>query len=966
MKQLRLLILIYIVSVLVLQPSAFAVEKPRTVHNLDEVMARKARYATATFSPNESAVSPYFWQPETLCYTDNSTGSEVWRMTYKPLSMDVYSKEYSTQAWSGDGGKIGFRSTSSYRVPTNQQKDITANARWTMDADGSKLRIAYNAGSSVEFLNWLHTERSAFIYPSDEAGLNSAYKDTLFKVVVDQNNGCSKSILADSITGNSSKLTCIIKDPITSDDSLIVLQSYSVSDWGGDYPINCTKLFFVDLATNATRESWGAYREIGPIADPMFNLAPSCEIGFRSSSSALLNGENPLFFAHYGEYGCGPIQGYFAMELNGTAADGGPAWSDWDGDSYGDDQIRAWTDNAASTGNLPHNDYDNGYIGHPAFDRWGHYVLGDSSHDCNHQIYPVTDPVTYVRTGDKGCPGHVILDLHNNLANPPWYNSTNGNYLAHIDYISGHNSWTGWSDYPVGTLGYTNLIIGNHYQKTGVAGKDNYRAPDEIVDVALDLFGENTGTSATTITDANRNWVDNALAGKMLRNLRTNRESVITSNNATSATWGLSDSWLPGDEYRVAHGSDYSALPRPAQSPDGTKVAFSTVMFNSGYFEDATPANDGSYASISYAVAAYPHPPEITQVTSSGGTHTVRFDWRLDQANPRGYTTRGWPNEDTDNPPPPRETKEFRLWRSANGSSGWEPVAAVNAAIFEKYNFKTGEWTGNPYWEVSDTPGAGTWYYAVTSAEWSGLESRTLSNIYSSAGTQAAAYPSNPKGKSNFCTTYQPGIKRYYNIYAKDGSSPTATQSMRIASIPVAAEKEYIDWLGDQTGTTTQYLVTPVDSQGNEGKPLEGTRTPLSTAGQYLVEWTDTSGSIPVEGGSGQKIFMPYTASGDGLWTGIAITNVTNTTQSVSISARTDAGVYVGGKTFTVPAYGTYVDLLENFFTSQLSTFRASLTLCSALAGTNTFYATLFVGNPDGGFWFQNYTSVSYKWYLSI
>ena len=136
----------------------------------------------------------------------------------------------------------------------------------------------------------------------------------------------------------------------------------------------------------------------------------------------------------------------------------------------------------------------------------------------------------------------------------------------------------------------------------------------------------------------------------------------------------------------------------------------------------------------------------------------------------------------------------------------------------------------------------------MTSVEWSGLESRTLSNVCSSAGTQITAYPEDPKGKSNFCTTFQPEITRYYNIYAADGETPNATQADRIASIPVTAEKDYIDWLGATDGST-QYLITPVDSQGNEGEPLEGTRTVLETDGQYLLAWTDTSGGIPVDPG---------------------------------------------------------------------------------------------------------------------
>jgi hypothetical protein len=205
---------------------------------------------------------------------------------------------------------------------------------------------------------------------------------------------------------------------------------------------------------------------------------------------------------------------------------------------------------------------------------------------------------------------------------------------------------------------------------------------------------------------------------------------------------------------------------------------------------------------------------------------------------PRGYTQRGWPDEATDNPPPPRETKLFRLWRSADGTS-WEPISTVNAEIFERYDFASGDWTGNSYWEITDTPGAGTFYYAVTAQEWSGLESRTLSNVYSTAGAQTAVYPSDPKGVKPFylkppsapsisisklSTSGQYKIQweavnnplvRYYNIYySNSGTSPKMQQQYRIASIP-AQITEYVDWLADKNNEE-KYLVTSVDSQGNE------------------------------------------------------------------------------------------------------------------------------------------------------
>jgi len=187
--------------------------------------------------------------------------------------------------------------------------------------------------------------------------------------------------------------------------------------------------------------------------------------------------------------------------------------------------------------------------------------------------------------------------------------------------------------------------------------------------------------------------------------------------------------------------SPYTTCPRPEQSPDGTKAYFHT-----NYLSNTDDAD------IYYVVAYFPYPPEITQVTATGGLATVRFDWRLDQANPRSYTDRGWPNESTNDSPPPRETEKFRLWRSSDNVN-WVPISTINTNIFEKYDFIAGTWESgeNSYWEITDTPGDGTWYYAVTSVEFSGLESRTLSNRYSitisggsGTGSQSNGYPSSP------------------------------------------------------------------------------------------------------------------------------------------------------------------------------------------------------------------------------
>jgi len=178
--------------------------------------------------------------------------------------------------------------------------------------------------------------------------------------------------------------------------------------------------------------------------------------------------------------------------------------------------------------------------------------------------------------------------------------------------------------------------------------------------------------------------------------------------------------------------------------------------------------------------------------------------------------------------------------------------------IFERYDFADGVWLGDDNWTITDNPGNGIWYYAVTSIEHSGLESHTLSNIYrvtvsgaSGASAQTAAYPSEPGGVASFYTALPAGpsnvtsthrlapatalgqytitwekpadpkdIIRYFNIYAEDGAAPAIEQQNRIASIAAACDYgtgsySYVDWLGHQGGIS-QYAVTAVDYQGNE------------------------------------------------------------------------------------------------------------------------------------------------------
>lgn len=281
------------------------------------------------------------------------------------------------------------------------------------------------------------------------------------------------------------------------------------------------------------------------------------------------------------------------------------------------------------------------------------------------------------------------------------------------------------------------------------------------------------------------------------------------------------------DNTNLSTSYNYTSNCRVAQSPDGTKISYAIT-----YLTDMPNTGD-----IAYSVAYNPHPPEITSVTNSAGTYTIRFDWRLATANPRGYTKRGWPVEGVNNPPPPRETDIFRLWRSTSPTGPWEPRATVNANTFSRYDFRTGDWISNDFWTITDTPGAGTFYYAVTAKEYSGLESRILSNVYSTSGSQVAAYPIDPKADADITTSYIQALTRYYNIYAEDGTTPSVDRRNLIASIPISSPTTYVDWLGALDGTT-KHVVTAVDTQGNESTPLLSTSVPRGVEGQYTITWT--------------------------------------------------------------------------------------------------------------------------------
>lgn len=727
--------------------------------NLDEALARKARYSTNSYTNLEDPTT-YIWQSETLCYTDAETGHEVWVLMHGPDMQCIYGKEYALDAWSYNGSKMGCFTAITDRTSANPSWPNSGYyKRWIVNTDGSHLTavLGYaNDGISEGGFGWAHTENAYY-----GVGYNSSWDapaGELVKNVVDDDNDVTGSQLLDLNQGDSDNgwadtIKGIIKRPISMDDNWISLSSREAIDRGTT--IDCYGHMRVHLKKGVSptiEDYWGINRQIHEYYDHL-----------QANEYKAHGGGNWAF---------GPEQEYmhilftddehifFQLKASGSASDGGPKWEDWNGSSYGSDEIKVMTygDDSRGGDETPLGGYYHQYWNHPSLDVWDEYLvtgLGDTT-GVNNELVGPGIAVREVATGTQKA------ELANDLS-------------THAQYDGNHHAWNGFTDYIVFFPAYI-----------GDTASGNATIYARKVD-----FSDGSKGSAVAVATTHHSYDGN-----------------------------------------------YNGYPRPSQSPDGTKVAFSTIWLNN---------STDDYPYISYAVVEYPHPPEITQLTGTG-TYTIRFDYRLDQSTSRGYSNRVWPTTGTLKPVP-REVAKFRLWRSADGSA-WTPVSTINANISTKFDLATNTVISGQtsYWEMTDTPGSGTWYYAVTAIEWSGLESHTVSNVYKTDGTQSAAYPSDPGGGSGVVSAYNHSLARYYNIYAEDGSTPTITQTNRVASVSVNIDYDgdgnykFIDWLGNTNGTT-RYVVTAVDSQGNESPALSCSYAHKATGatadGQYTITWSE-------------------------------------------------------------------------------------------------------------------------------
>jgi hypothetical protein len=395
-----------------------------SIENLDEMIARKARYTTNPWPTSllEDRTNNYIWQPETLCYEDLDTGHEVWVLTHAPDKQEFYSKEPGTNAWSYNGSRIGFFSVyfPSPERPTKNTALGNYHRRWVVNTDGSKLKALEGYGRAVypqDGFSWSSVDLSYYSFgsrPQEAAGSSTA---KLFKMTLDDNNVATGTLVLDTSSVNTYGKS-MVAGGISPDGFRAVFRDLKSRSLPTPNPINTTALYFANLrGAPHLKHWWGVARHIGPSIDnwsnPYGNHTSSKENHFHGVGALGPDGTHVV-----GTYSGGSL--FVLFKDHGSASDGGPLWQDWNGSKFGiNEEIKVFSNGAGT----PNNPYGNPYLGHPSWDRWGRYgVVG-----------------TYT---DNPKPGTRIYDIQNNRLLPHYV-------FAYGKYDGQHHSWTGWTDYVI-------------------------------------------------------------------------------------------------------------------------------------------------------------------------------------------------------------------------------------------------------------------------------------------------------------------------------------------------------------------------------------------------------------------------------------------------------------------------------------------------------------------------------------
>jgi hypothetical protein len=756
------------------------------VENLDETVARKPRTATAGwgYSLLQNNANNYTWQPETLNYTDVTTGSEVWKLTSSPANRNN-SQDIAITHWSANGKRLLFhsdRATDAFAYANG------STAIWMLsNTDGSRLKPGKNLAGQLTTVDkyplWSPLLADVLYQGAANDGQATSY-NVLYKVQV-SDAAISRSVLL-TITPTIGGGVINLKKAISGDGRKV-----QISYGGKVFPVTV----YPEASKGFDTPSGGYNPQLN--FDWYWGGTPTSWLGYHDQYiTGAVNGADGVWNLLMPEGLNGP---FWRARLAGSGTNGAPnhiqdriAPYNWGGEV---EPVNTVTD----LSNQPSPWCGDGTLwtgtvcmdspGHGAPDRWGRYLIS-------------ADP------NDRYGYGLSFLDMRNHA----YYSTTS--FRSAIHNIN-HPDWEAWSDWSIasGSPSFSDATSG----------------PTSPQSIVLQKYNDATSQSSIVYTHPRYNSIGSA---------------------------------------------PYEANARPTQSPDGTKVLFNSTFLS---------ASD-AYPQIFWTVAYYPYPPEIKSAVKSGSN--VRLSWDFNQGtagspnlvNPRTYATRGWPHDTADRPPSPREIAQFRIW-SSDDAINWSPLGTTSYNNCSGTN-ECGTWTETAWTFDAVQTNNSTKYYAVTSLEHSGLESRALSNLWKvvlDAGgavlqqVQYSSYPATPGGKSNFYTAQPPGplqvnsvhmqapastagqytitwsapvnkaLIRYYNVYAADGNVPTTIQQHRVASVPASSDYDgtgsykYIDWLGNVSGTT-KYLVTSVDFQGNESPAAGKPSNPIGIRGSIIAK----------------------------------------------------------------------------------------------------------------------------------
>lgn len=680
------------------------------VENLDELMGRKSRQASAEWSYQyvEDIGSNYHWQPETLCYKDVQTGNEVWRISNTPAAKNIYHNDIGVTPWSADGKRMAFRADRETGAFGRDGRDL-----WmVVNTDGSHLRPIINGPARVNahnpYFHWSPQLPDVYYgFGRTYAGNKGVSRNVLYKATVFDNDVSMVPLLTFPTTVSSE---LFLNKTISGDGRKVIAMPWNESWW---YPAT---IYPDDNAALDDADGYSVDRNM----DSSWGDTPSSYSRLHDQYYAG-NGES-IFVLPSGTHA------WWRLKVLGSAVDGGSQYS-FNPPNVFEEQ---WPENTADWWGGTNDPFHSDYWSHFVPDRWGTHALFSSV--------------------EKNPSGPGVYDIKNHQ----WVVATFGGGAQHHD-------WHGFTDWTISSGGSTGGYL-NHSIKT-----QRYNDSQSQRDLCY------------THTLYNNNGV-----------------------------------------YGGA-GNEYSALARPAQSPDGTKAAFHSTFLNAklGSAEDNPD--------IFWVVAYYPYPPSIIGVSKVGGN--VRLTWQ----SPK-YTDRGWPDEVDDPSPEPKEIKYYHVWISTNNID-WTELTTVDIPF------------GTNSYDIAQ-PNSSIRYYALTSEEHSRLESRALSNIWMVtldnsgalvSSNEVSSYPTNPGEIVPFWTNAPPSPSgfsvsptgtaghqqltwtepgdpkiRYYNIYySNTASPPPAIQQTRIASVPVGTSK-WLDWNADPASPAHSYVIRSVDRQGNE------------------------------------------------------------------------------------------------------------------------------------------------------